>query len=62
MALIKCPSCKNIVSNESYCCPRCGKSFRVMRFKRVLLGLIVLGAGAWATWHYVFHEQFTWRW
>ncbi len=47
MKLIKCPSCKNIVGTDSYCCPRCGKSFRSMRAKRVLLVLLGLLAVVW---------------
>lgn len=53
MALIKCPSCKNTVSNESYCCPRCGKSFRAMRLRRLCFWLMMIGAAGWAVHRYV---------
>lgn len=62
MSLIKCPSCKNAVSNESYCCPRCGKSFTVMRVRRLLFWLIVLIVAAWAVFRYGFNGQLTWKW
>ncbi len=60
MSLIKCPSCKNIVSNESYCCPRCGRGFRAMRIKRVLLMLIVVAVGAWIANRYWIHWKIPW--
>jgi hypothetical protein len=52
MALKKCPSCKNIVSTESYCCPRCGKGFTAMRIKRVLFWLVLVSVAAWAVHRY----------
>ncbi len=52
MALIKCPTCKNIVSNESYCCPRCGCGFLAVKVRRVVFWLVVLVAAAWVANHY----------
>jgi len=52
MALIKCPACKNIVSSESYCCPRCGKNFGAMRVRRAIFWLIILGVAAWLVYKY----------
>ncbi len=53
MALKKCPSCKNIVSTDSYCCPRCGRGFFAMKVRRVVIWLIILGLAAWAAHHYL---------
>jgi hypothetical protein len=58
MALIKCPTCKNIVSNESYCCPRCGHGFAGMRFKRIVFWLVILVVAAWLAHHYWLYRYF----
>jgi predicted amidophosphoribosyltransferase len=52
MVLRKCPSCKNVVSMDSYCCPRCGKSFTAARVRRIVFWLAALGAVVWFTRHY----------
>ena len=52
MKLKKCPSCKNIVSPESYCCPRCGKGFVAMRVRRAILWLLLIGLTAWIVHRY----------
>lgn len=53
MKLHKCPACKNIVSMDSYCCPRCGIDFRARRIRRFVTWICLLGVAAW-----VFHKHF----
>jgi hypothetical protein len=55
MVLKKCPSCKNVVSWESYCCPRCGVEFRAIRIRRALAVICILGLVAWLVRRYMFH-------
>ena len=52
MVLKKCPSCKNVVSWESYCCPRCGIEFRAVRIRRAIGLLCILGLVAWIVYRY----------
>ena len=54
MVVKKCPSCKNVVSWESYCCPRCGMEFRTLRRRRILLVLSLAALLAW-----IVHKYFT---
>lgn len=54
MVVKKCPSCKNVVSWESYCCPRCGIEFRALRRRRILLVLSLVALVAW-----IVHKYFT---
>ena len=54
MVVKKCPSCKNVVSWESYCCPRCGIEFRTLRRRRILLLLSLAALVAW-----IVHKYFT---
>ena len=42
MVLRKCPSCKEMVGRESYCCPRCGVIFTRYRIRQVVLWLTAL--------------------
>jgi len=60
MALIKCPSCKNIVSNASYFCPRCGRNFGAMRVRRTIFWLGVLALVGWLLHRYVIHWPPNW--
>ncbi|MGE5611600.1 MAG: hypothetical protein ACM359_20285 [Bacillota bacterium] len=53
MVLKKCPSCKNIVSMDSYCCPRCGIDFRALRIRRVLKWTCLLALAAWLIHRYL---------
>jgi len=52
MVLKKCPSCKNIVGMDSYCCPRCGRNFRAMRIRRVIFWLAAVALAAWIVHRY----------
>ena len=47
MVLRKCPACKNVVSMESYCCPRCGIDFKARKIRRFLFWMIVLAIAGW---------------
>ncbi len=61
MALIKCPSCKNIVSNASYCCPRCGRNFRALRIRRFVIWVGLLVLAGWLVHRYVVRLPFLQR-